>query len=141
MNGCKVIFNQGHFVVKVCPLLCQTSSSWTSRDPKVKNLQKVSPLQIHKFHPFELKILLQIEGPNRGGRFSFFFKNSEYFMLENQNTEHFAKSLDFLDPQGFAKPAKPDWYKVSKKKKNVQPKLFEVSPKKISARSDLKWLR
>jgi hypothetical protein len=46
-----------------------------------------------------------------------------------------------LDPKNFAKPAKLDWYKVSKEKKNVQPKSLEVSPKKFSARSDLKWWR
>ncbi len=51
--------------------ICPTSSSWTSRDPKVKNLQKVFPPQIHRFHPFELKFLLWVDGPNRGGRFFF----------------------------------------------------------------------
>jgi hypothetical protein len=60
--------------------------------------------QIHRFHPFELKFLLWVDGPNRGGRF--FFKNSKYFRLENQNTEDLAKSLGFLDPKNFAKPAK-----------------------------------
>ena len=53
-------------------------------------------------------------------------------MLENQNTEHFAKSLDFLDPQGFAKPAKPDWYKVSKnKKKTSNPNCLKSHQKKF----------
>ena len=106
--------------------------------PLGQKLTKSSPPpQIHRFHPFEVKFLLWVDGPNRDGRF--FSKNSKYFRLQNQNTEHFAKSLGFLDPKNFAKPAKLGWYKVSKK--NALPKSLEVSPKKFSARSDLKWRR
>ena len=39
-----------------------------------KTGQKFSPLQIHRFHPFELKFLLWVEGPNRGVYFFFFEK-------------------------------------------------------------------
>ncbi len=74
--------------------------------PQGQKLAKsFTPLQIHRFHPFELKFLLWVDGPNRVSRF-FFLKNSKYFRLENQNTEDFAKSLGFLDPKNFAKPAK-----------------------------------
>jgi hypothetical protein len=71
--------------------------------PQGQKLAKsFTPLQIYRFHPFELKFLLWVDGPNRVGRF--FLKNSKYFRLENQNTEDFAKSRGF-----FAKPAKLDW--------------------------------
>ena len=75
-----------------------------------------------------------------GWGFFFILKNSEYFRLENKNTDDFAKSLGFSDATNVAKPAKLDWEKISKKK-NHQPKSLEVSPKKFSARSDLKWPR
>jgi hypothetical protein len=76
--------------------------------PQGQKLTKSSPPhpQILRFHPFELKFLLWVDRPNQGGRF--FLKNSEYFRLENQNTEDFAKSLWSLDPKNFAKPAKLD---------------------------------
>jgi hypothetical protein len=43
--------------------------------PQGQKLAKsFTPPQIHRFHPFELKFLLWVDGPNRGERFFFFQK-------------------------------------------------------------------
>jgi hypothetical protein len=63
--------------------------------PRSKTCKKFPPPpQIHRFHPFELKFLLWVDGPNWVGRF--FLKTSKYLRLENENNECLVTSTLFL---------------------------------------------
>ena len=110
--------------------------------PQGQKLAKsFAPPPIHRFHPFELKFLLWVDGRNWGRCFFFFSKipNTSGWRTKilstSQNLYVFwilkiLRSLPNLIGRRYPKT-----------KKNTQPKSLEVSPKKFSARSDLKWRR